>query len=248
MRRALGSELFKLRTTRTFPALMAGALALILVISVPAAAAGSFKTTGTPGRGLLGVAGLAPLFALVIGVIGVTTEYRHGTIIPSLLVEPVRTRLMAAKLAAQLIAALALGAVCYAACAGIVAAILSGRGIATGFTTGDWVGAVIGGAVATMLYAAVGLGVGALLRNQVGAIVVVLAWVFVIENLLGIIPGGFGDGIKNYGLSGVGSSLARTANHASRIGQVPAGLILLGYALVLVIAGIMVVRQRDVSS
>jgi ABC-2 type transport system permease protein len=246
MTRLLSSELLKLRTTRTFYALMAGALALIVIIAVLGAALGKFTGSGQPGRDLLVVAGLAPLFALVIGVIGVTTEFRHGTITPSLLVEPVRTRLMAAKLGAQLIAGLALGAVCYAVCAGIVAVILSGRGIATGMSTSDWIGAVIGGAIATMLYAALGLGVGALLRNQVGAIVLVLAWVFVIENLLGIIPG-FG-GIKKYGLSGVGNSLARTASHATRIGQVPAGLLLVGYALVLVIAGTMVIRQRDISS
>ncbi|MBV9423082.1 MAG: ABC transporter permease subunit [Solirubrobacterales bacterium] len=248
MTRLLSSELLKLRTTRTFYALTGAAVALIVIIAVLAAALGKFKTTGTPGRDVLSVAGLAPLFALVIGVTGVTSEFRHGTITPSLLVEPVRTRLMAAKLAAQLIAGLALGAVCYAACAAIVSVLLSGRGIATGMSTSHWIGAVIGGAVASMLYAALGLGVGALLRNQVGAIVVVLAWVFVIENLLGIIPGGFGDAIKKYGLSGVGSSLARTASHASRIGQVPAGLLLLGYALLLVIAGTIIVRQRDVSS
>lgn len=248
MTRLLSSELLKLRTTRTFFALMGGAVALIVIIAVLAAALGTFKDTGTPGRDLLAIAGLAPLFALVVGVIGVSTEFRHGTITPSLLVEPVRTRLMAAKVVAILIVGLALGVVCYGVCAGLVAVILSGRGIATEMSTSDWIGGVIGGAVATMLYAALGLGVGALMRNQVGAIVVVLAWVFVIENLLGIIPGGFGDGIKKYGLSGAGSSLARTAGHATRIGQVPAGLLLLAYALVLVIAGTIVVRQRDVGS
>ena len=248
MRRLFGSELLKLRTTRTFYALMGGAVALILIIASLGAALGTFKNTTTPGRDLLAVAGLAPLFALVIGVIGVTTEFRHGTITPSLLVEPVRTLLMAAKLAAQLLAGLVLGLFCYGVCAGIVAGVLSSRGIATGMSSTDWIGAVIGGAVATMLYAAFGLGVGALLRNQTGAIVVVLAWVFVIENLLGIIPGGFGDGIKKYGLSGVGNSLARTASHSTRIGQLPAGLLLLGYAAVFVIAGTMVVRKRDVSS
>jgi len=247
MTRLLDSELLKLRTTRTFYALIAAAIALIVAISVLATALGSFKTTTDPGRSVLGVAGLAPLFALVIGVLGITTEFRHGTITPSLLVEPVRTRLLAAKLAAQLIAGLLLGLVCFGVCAGIVAGVLSSRGIPTAMSTGDWIAAVVGGTIATMLYAALGLGVGAILRNQVGAIVVVLAWVFVIENLLGIIPG-FGDGIKKYGLAGVGSSLARSAGHSTRIGQLPAGLILLGYALVLVIAGTIVIRQRDVST
>ena len=199
MIRLLSSELLKLRTTRTFYALIGAAFALIVTIAVLGAALGSFKHTGTAGRGLLAVAGLAPLFALVIGVIGVTTEFRHGTITPSLLVTPVRTRLMAAKLAAQLIAGLALGAMCYAACAALVAVILSGRGIPTGMSTSDWIEAVIGGAIGTMLYAVLGFGVGALLRNQVGAIVVVLAWVFVIENLLGIIPGGSETGSRSTG-------------------------------------------------
>ncbi len=248
MTHLISSELLKLRTTRTFLVLTGGALALILAISVPAAAAGHFKGAAIPGRALLGVAGLAQLFALVIGVIGVTAEFRHGTITPSLLVEPVRARLMAAKLAAQMITGLTLGAVCYAVCAVSVGVILSGRGVASGFTTGDWIGAVIGGAVATMLYAALGLGVGALLRNQAGAIVVVLAWVFVIENLLGVIPGGFGTAIKQYGFAGVGGSLARTASQATRIDQVPAGLLLLGYALVLLMAGTITVRRRDVTS
>jgi hypothetical protein len=63
---------------------------------------------------------------------------------------------------------------------------------------------------------------------------------------LGIIPGGFGDAIKKYGLSGVGRSLAHTAAHASRIGQLPAGLLLLGYAVVFVVTGTVVLRQRDV--
>jgi ABC-2 type transport system permease protein len=163
-------------------------------------------------------------------------------------VEPVRTRLMTAKLAAQLLAGLLLGAVCYAVCAVIVAVILSGRGIATGFTTGDWIEAVIGGAIGTMLYAALGLGLGALIRNQAGAIVAALAWVFVIENLLGIIPGGFGHAIRKYGLGGVGSSLSRTADHATRIGQLPAGLLLLVYALVFVAAGTVLFSRRDITS
>ena len=48
MTRLLSSELLKLRTTRTFLTLMGGALALIVAISVPAAAAGNFETTATP--------------------------------------------------------------------------------------------------------------------------------------------------------------------------------------------------------
>jgi ABC-2 type transport system permease protein len=241
--RLVASELLKLRTTRTSWALMGGALALISVISAIAAALGDF-TGATPGLSLLAIAALGQLFVLVAGVITITTEYRQGTITPSLLVEPVRGRLLAAKLAAQLIVGLLIGAIAFGVCAGLAAGILSSRGIATGMSTGDWVGSVIGGAVATMLYGALGLGVGAILRNQAGAIVVVLAWIFVIENLLSIIPG---FAIGRYGLAGVATGLSQAVHQSKYLHQAPAGLLLLGYTLALVLAGAIVFRWRDVS-
>lgn len=44
---------------------------------------------------------------------------------------------------------------------------------------------VLGGTIAaSALWGAIGVGVGAIVRNQVGAIVALLAWGFVVENLL----------------------------------------------------------------
>lgn len=243
MTRLVASELLKLRTTRTSWALMGGALALTGVISALAAALGSF-TGATPGLSLLATAALAQLFVLVAGVITITTEYRQGTITPSLLVEPNRGRLLVAKLTAQLIVGLLIGVVAFAVCAGLAAGILSSRGIPTGMSTGDWIGSVIGGAVATMLYGALGLGVGSILRNQAGAIVIVLVWIFVIENLLSIIPG---FAIGRYGLAGVAAGLSQAVPQSKYLHQMPAGLLLLGYAVALVVAGTVVIRRRDVN-
>jgi ABC-2 type transport system permease protein len=247
--RLVGSEVFKLRTTRTFYGVTLGAIAIVLIISVIAAAAGNFGPTDRPGLDLLGIAGLAQLFTLVLGILAVSTEFRHGTITPSLLVVPDRTRLVLAKLVAHLLAGLLIGALAYWLCAALSLAILSARGVDTGVSSSDVVRALIGGPIAAALFAAVGVGLGALVRNQVGAIVGALAYVFVIEPLIRIIPG-IDDAVTKYGFGGVSDALARTSTetHPEPLGQLAAGLLFAAYAAVFVVAGILLMRRRDVTS
>ena len=108
-------------------------------------------------------------FALVIGILAVTNEFRHGTITPTLLVMPDRTQLMLAKLVAVLAAwrsARLRRRPDHRRLSRRSSAPL--RDFETGGTVLGWSSA---GRVATALYAALGLGLGALVRNQVGAIV-----------------------------------------------------------------------------
>jgi ABC-2 type transport system permease protein len=248
--RLIGSEIFKLRTTRTFLGVTLGALALVLIISLIASLAGSFGPSDrAPGIDLLGIAGIVTLFTLVLGVLAVSTEYRHGTITPSLLVVPDRSRLVVAKLVAHFLAGLIIGALAYCMCAVIVLPILSSRGVETGLHGSDLVKILVGGTVCAALFAALGVGVGALVRNQVGAIVGSLAYVFVIEPLVGIIPG-IDDAVAKYGLGGLSNALQDTSTDDSTdlLGQVPAGLLLAAYALVFLVVGIYFMRRRDVTS
>ena len=90
MSRALAAELFKLRTTRTSWGVTLGSLALVLIISTIAALAGDFAPDDSE-RDLLEIAGLVQIFALVLGILIVATEFRHGTITPSLLAVPDRS-------------------------------------------------------------------------------------------------------------------------------------------------------------
>ena len=70
---------------------------------------------------------------------------------------------------------------------------------------------IVGGTVATGLYAALGVGVGAIVRNQVGAVVGTLVYLFVLENLLQIIKG-LRDPLAKYGFAGVGQGLTGTGD------------------------------------
>jgi ABC-2 type transport system permease protein len=249
MTRLLSAELFKLRTTRTFYALVGCCLGLIFLIAVLVSA------LATPGPGdnfmrdLMNVAGLAGAIALVLGVLTLTTEFRHGTITPTLLVAPRRLPLLTAKLITAVLAGATLGLLSTGFVAIAVALITDARGIDDGATGSEALRMVAGGTLAGALHAALGLGLGAIVRNQVGAIVGGLVYLFVAEPLLTIIPT-VGDWIGEYGVDGTTASLRFVQDPGADnvLGQVPGGLLLLGYVAVIVIVGIVLTDRRDVTA
>ena len=114
--RLLGSELLKIRTApRTLLGLLLAELAIV-VIGTASTIASALDSGGQPGfepppllhleRDLIGVVSSSLLFALILGVLVITWEYRHGTITQTFLVTPVRERVLAVKaLAAGLVGA-----------------------------------------------------------------------------------------------------------------------------------------------
>jgi ABC-2 type transport system permease protein len=246
--RALSAELFKLRTTRTSWAVTLGSIALVVIISLIAALTAEFTEPDTdPGQDLLQIGGLVQIFALVLGILVVATEFRHGTITPTLLAVPDRIRLVIAKLFAALIAGALLGLVAQGLCSAIVLPLLSSRDIASELDSGEVVELIVGNVAACALYGAIGIGLGALIRNQVGAIIGALGWIFLIEPLLGLIPG-FEDFIARWFPTGAANALAGTATNSDALNQLPAGLVLVAYAALFVAAGAYVLRGRDVSA
>ena len=95
----LHAELFKVRTTRAWYAYLT-----VVVLLTGIAVAGDTGSTDDERRGLLefqvglvDAAGIASLIAIILGITIVTTEFRHGTITPTVLVEPHRERVIAAR-------------------------------------------------------------------------------------------------------------------------------------------------------
>lgn len=250
MRNAFASELLKLRTTRTFNALVLSAVLLTAVLTTLAAIFGKWDGSGAaPGEDLVGSAFFGLLFAFVLGLLAVTTEFRHGTITPALLAVPSRGRLIAAKLAAHVLAGGVLGLLTVLLNLVLVAAILSTRDIDTGTSLSDALRWTAGLSLDAALFAGLGVGIGAIVRNQVGALVGALAWLFVVEPLLTIVPGldgvierfgigGLSDGLDGYAMGGSGDIL----------GQVPAGLVLIAYVVLAAVVGAALLRRRDVTA
>ena len=248
MTRLIGAEVFKLRTTRTFYGLVLGAFGLVMLIVILASATGGKDDITL--RDVIGISGFAQVFALLLGIICVTSEFRHGTVTPSLLVVPDRVKLTLAKLGASLLVGLALGLLVTGLSALIGSLILSARDIANPLSGSDVTKMVIGGTIATGLYAALGVGVGAIVRNQVGAVVGSLVYLFVLENLLTIAKP-LRDPVAKYGFGGVGNGLTGaadpTADHPP-LDQVPAGLLLAAYCAIFLVIGIVLMRKRDVTA
>jgi ABC-2 type transport system permease protein len=241
----VSAEIFKLRSTRTFYGVVGGALGLVLLIVVLASATGH-----TLLRDLIGVAGFAQVFALILGIVAVTSEFRHGTVTPSLLVVPDRVRLTLAKLGASFATGLALGLVSAGLAVVIGGVILHVRGIGSGLTGSQETKMIVGTTIATALYAALGVGVGAIVRNQVGAVIGTLVYLFVLENLLQIVKA-FRDPVAKYGFGRVGQALTGTGDPGvdhPPLHQVPAGLLLTAYCAIFLIVGIAVMKRRDITA
>ena len=136
MTRLISSELLKLRSTRTALALIASVVGLVVLIGLIATLTADFEKDDVRTVDLLGIAGFAQVFALILGILAVTTEFRHGTITPTLIVAPDRVRLVMAKLVAHVLAGLSSASSPSASRPRSCSSVLSSRGIDTGLTTG----------------------------------------------------------------------------------------------------------------
>lgn len=196
---------------------------------------------------------LAYVFPVLVGTLAITTEYRYQTLTYTFLAQPRRVRVLAAKLAVGVAFGLALGVVAVAVGAGGAAGVLTLTGNDAGLD-GDVLRALGQTVLGMGLWAAVGVGVGALVRNQVAAIVVVVAFSQLVEPLLRFglgaweatrevsqyLPGAAGDAMA-------GASLYTLGSPVQLLDWWQGGLVLAAYALVLLAVGGASTVRRDVT-
>src|ERR1700733_4633797 len=185
------AELLKIRSTRTTVGLILGMIALVVLFTLLTALLShpSGLASREDQRELLSVGSLASVFSALAGVLLVTSEYRYGTIRPTILFNPMRSHVLAAKVVAGALAGLALGVLSEAIGWAIGYAILDGRGITVVLSSGDILLLTLGGLAGAALWGAIGAGLGAIIHNQVGAIIALLAWGLVVDDLLfGLAP------------------------------------------------------------
>lgn len=272
--RSIGAEFQKVLTTRMwwllaivlvgYVALMSGGFGAFLgwAAENPDAAASAGNTTALP-PGL----DLAPLlysfassigyvFPVLLGALAVTTEFRHRTLTTTFLAEPHRTTVLSGKFVSQLIVGAVFGVIGFATSVGAGAAALAAFGLDTGLDSSDTWALVGRGILAMALWGTIGVGLGALVPNQVAAIVIVIAFTQFVEPVLRLVlslneatasigrylPGAASDalvGASFYNIASLGAS--------DSLEWWQGGLVLLAIGVVATIIGGATSWRRDVS-
>jgi ABC-type transport system involved in multi-copper enzyme maturation permease subunit len=257
-------------------------LALVLVVYVGSTAAGLGAVLAASAAGKLSganaprlpadtvvpvlyslAASIGYVFPLLIGTLMVTAEFRHKTLTPTFLATPRRGRVLFAKVLVGILLGALYAVFAVISTVGPAAGVLTGFGIDTKLgETSTW--ALLGRIVlAFIVWALIGIGVGTLVRNQVAAIVIVLAFTQFVEPIARVaasfvkglsdvtrfFPGAasdtlVGQSIYNSALASPGGTQAASGHPLEWwVG----GLVLLGYAVVFLILGYVASWRRDVS-
>jgi hypothetical protein len=237
------AELLKIRSTRTTAGVVLGMIGIILLFSLLTGLltkAPHLIATGDQ-RDLLGVGDFATVFSGLAGIMAVTSEYRYGTIRPTFLFTPRRTRVLGAKAAAGVLTGAVFGIIGGGLGFGIGYACLAGRGIDFALDGRQIALLVFGTVAGAALWGGIGVGVGAIVRSQIGAIIVLLAWGFVVENLIF----GFLPGLGRFGPVHAQDALVEfSTKHL--LGPAPGGLVLVAWAAALSLLGSAAAIRRDV--
>jgi ABC-2 type transport system permease protein len=239
----LRSELLKQRSTQTTLYLflaMFGLVALAVTMHVLALDADQLATRSHQLEVFQVGSRAGMLFAGLAGAIAITSEMRYGTIRPTFIVTPRRSPVLGAKLAVSALVGLAFGLLAEVLMTADAAVGFAARGIDNELGASNYVQLLTGGAAAAALWAAAGVGIGALVRNQVAALVGLCTWMFLVESTLeGFLPD-FGR------LMPGGAGLALAGNTDELSAAVGAVLLVL-YAGAVAAAGWRATLRRDVA-
>jgi len=243
----LRSELLKLRTTRTTLGLLLGAMGLVgLTTVVPLVLADteaapdlSLYDEGTQ-RAIFLAPAAATLFASFVGLLSFTSEFRHGTIRPTFVLVPGRTQVVAAKLVAAMLAGAFVGVAAVAVTYGLAIPWIDAKGFTLWLGREELIEIAVGVVGACVLWAAIGLGIGAVARNQVGAIVAVIVWSVVESILGGVVPR-----VARFGPGQAGDALSGSTDR-DLLAPLGGLAVLAVWAVAFTIAGVLSTSRRDV--
>jgi ABC-2 type transport system permease protein len=239
-------EIYKLRTVRAPLVLLA--LSQLLIVGGVTGLVVSTDSLGTADAATdaMAHAGLASMFTLVLGIMAVAGEYRNLTITDTFLSTPRRSRAVGAKVVAY-----AAAGVAFALVNGVTAIVTTRiwwavRDVPLDLGQAELWRTIAGGAAWNVAFAVVGVGVGALVRNLTAAIAAALAWIALVEGIVGQLVGDLARWLP----FATGSALGDLPGRAGEIGpvsQLAAAAALAAYAALFALVAITTTVRRDVT-
>lgn len=172
------TELLKLRTTRVPLVLLVVTLAVTVAVTamVLNAPPEAFDLTGAERILPLAQLSFLHVFSFGLGIVMLAGEYRHRTIRQTLLVTPVRGKVLTAKLIAALVPGLVLGVLATVVALAIGAVWLTSRGVDVSLAARELLLAVLGSLGVMTLSAPLGVAVAAVIPRQSAAVIAYLLW------------------------------------------------------------------------
>jgi ABC-2 type transport system permease protein len=236
MKALLHAELLKLRTTRTFVAVVGTAAALSLIL----VALGASLDVGKDPHALFTNNSITYIIVL-LGAIGMTGEWRHRTITGSVLAAPDRLRLLAAKAISYSVAGVVLSLLVTVATMLVGTLILAGRGEET-LGAGGLADVLWRNLAVAALLGPLGVAFGALIRNQIVTVVGLIAMAAVLEPAISQVApdvGRFGP------LAGAPGGVLGGVDAGALLAPGLAVAVLIGWAVLVFAAAALRLDRRD---
>src|SRR5215472_2834036 len=250
---ALRSEFTKIKSTRsTYWTLLAlivvcvgiGALACAGTASHPQGVSPTnFDATQQSLAGLY----VGQLVIAVLGALTITSEYSTGMIRTTLSVQPRRGVVFAAKAVVFTVITLVTGLVTCFASFFLGQALMSGHHLSVTLGQPNVLRAVIGGALFLTACGMLAYGLGAIFRHTAGAISAAIGLLFVVTVLVGFLPHTWQNHVDKWMPAIAGSQVwtTKASTGLDLFSAWPGFAVLVGYAVIAIIAGLVCFRTRD---
>ncbi len=247
------AESLKLRSTRTALGLFVVILVVTLVpltVLIFAVPKDWLETDGVTGF-LNTASAFVPLVLLVFGILGMTNEYRHGTITYSYLVTPRRWQVMAMKLVVYAV----VGIVTMVVAVILVYVVIRIGGVVRGVnidaTGGSTLGDYARQIVVAGLITTFGVALGALFRAQVITVAGVLIWALAVENIIVVLKPAIGRWLPftvfNTVSAGQTTGSGADAVTTDMLTRPQAFIVSIVYIAIVSVAAVFISLRRDVT-
>jgi ABC-2 type transport system permease protein len=236
---ALRAEVVKLTTVRTFLWLLLADIGFVLAVTIAGVASNNSIDSTQDARSAAQTASVGVILGLIAAILVIAGESTHGTINQTLLVTPMRERLLLVK--AVIGAALALAFVLVAQ-ALVLAILVPGESL----DAGDTALVLAGTLIAAPLAGLVGVGLGAIIPGQGTAIGLTLVWLLIGEGLFPVISERAAPYTPGRAFAALVSGDRDGSAAAHLLGVAGGGAVAALWAAGLLAAGAVALHRRDI--